>query len=105
MERSASITGTSDWKKLEFYFNSKNREDVDVGFRLGGYDSKCTGNVWFSDFEIEEGMRTYDTNWKFALFIVDSVDVNLQNKHISINMTESDVSDMKINMWRCKRWN
>ena len=47
-------------------------------------------------------MRTYDTNWKFALFVVDSVDVSLQNKHININMTESDVNDMKINMGRFK---
>lgn len=102
LERSEAIVGTSDWKKLEFYFNSKNRDEVEIGFRLGGYDDKCTGKVWFADFMLEEGLSTNDTNWKFALFIVDSVDVNIENKNVKINMTEADVKDMNINMGRFK---
>lgn len=102
LERSVALTGTSDWEKIEFYFNSKNREEVEIGFRLGGYEDKCTGRVWFADFIIEEGMNTEDTNWKFALFIMENVDVNLQNKDIEISMTETDISDMRINMDRFK---
>lgn len=102
LERSETISGTADWKKLEFYFNSKNRNEVEVGFRLGGYDDKCTGKVWFSDFMLEEGMATNDTNWKFALFIIENVDVNVNSKNVNISMTETDVSDMKTNMGRFK---
>ena len=29
-ECSKSITGTKDWQKLEFYFNSKNRDSVNI---------------------------------------------------------------------------
>lgn len=100
LERSNAISGTSDWQRLEFYFNSKNREEVEVGFRLGGYDEKCTGKVWFADITLEEGMPSTDTNWKFALFIMKSVDVDIDDKNIEINMTQADVSDMKVNMSR-----
>jgi len=102
VERSETITGTNDWQKLEFYFNSKNREEVEVGFRLGGYDDKCIGKAWFANFELEEGLDDVDTNWNFALFIVDSIDVNVNNKNVKINMTQTDVNDMSINMSRFK---
>lgn len=59
VEKSKSITGTNDWQKLEFIFNSKNRTSVDLGFRLGGYNDNCTGTVWFSDLKIESGSRKY----------------------------------------------
>lgn len=102
VERSHALTGTRDWQKIEFCFNSKNREEVEIGFRLGGYEDKCTGRVWFADFTIEEGMNTDDTNWKFALLTIENIDVNIQNKNIKISMTETDVSDMRINMDRFK---
>lgn len=59
VEKSKSITGTQDWQKLEFIFNSKNRTSVDIGFRLGGYEDNCTGTAWFSDFKIELGSRKH----------------------------------------------
>ncbi|MBR6504695.1 MAG: hypothetical protein IKT41_03160 [Clostridia bacterium] len=102
LERSEALTGTTDWQKLEFYFNSKNREKVEIGFRLGGYDENCTGEVWFADFKIEEGTMSQDTNWKFALFILDSIDVNINNKNIKLSMSQTDVNDMKLNMSRLK---
>ena len=51
-EQSKAIIGTEDWQMLEFKFNSKNRKSVPIGFRLGGNNSDCTGEVWFSDFKI-----------------------------------------------------
>lgn len=59
VEKSKSITGTSDWQKLEFIFNSKDRNSVKLGFRLGGYEDNCTGTAWFSNFKIEVGSRKY----------------------------------------------
>ena len=54
-EKSVAITGTQDWQKIEMIFNSKDREEVEIGFRLGGYLGQCTGVAWFSDFTFEEG--------------------------------------------------
>lgn len=41
-EKSKSITDTSDWQKIELLFDSKDREEIKIGFRLGGYDDNCT---------------------------------------------------------------
>lgn len=41
LEKSDNIEGTKDWTEVEFYFNSKNRTQVDLGFRLGGYEDNC----------------------------------------------------------------
>ena len=40
-ERSRAISGTGDFEQLELYFDSKNRTEVNIGFRLGGYDNEC----------------------------------------------------------------
>lgn len=41
-EKSKSITDTCDWQKIELLFDSKDREEIKIGFRLGGYDDNCT---------------------------------------------------------------
>lgn len=43
-EKSDNVIGTSDWTLVTFYFNSKNRSKVDIGFRLGGFEDNCTRN-------------------------------------------------------------
>lgn len=43
-EKSNNVTGNSEWTDVEFYFNSKNREQVNVGFRLGGIEDNCKRN-------------------------------------------------------------
>ena len=104
VEKSKSITGTNDWQKLEFIFNSKNRTSVKVGFRLGGYDDDCTGTAWFSDFTIESGYQPQDTNWNFACFVFTNTDVvidkNGTKSEIKLAMNSTDVSDMRQNMSR-----
>lgn len=104
VEKSKSITGTNDWQKLEFIFNSKNRTSVKIGFRLGGYDDNCTGTAWFSDFTMEAGAKSEDTNWNFACFIFTNTDVILEEngtkKEVKLSMNSTDISDMKQNMAR-----
>lgn len=102
LEKSNSITGTSDWQKIEFIFNSKNRTYVNLGFRLGGYDDNCTGTAWFSDFTIEKGIQNTDTNWNFACFVFETTDVNINGKNIKLNMNSTDISDLRQNMSRFK---
>lgn len=56
-EISESITGTNEWQQLEFIFNSKNRESVKIGFRVGGNICLAKGTAWFSNFKVEKGKR------------------------------------------------
>lgn len=94
-EKSVAITGTEDWQEIEMIFNSKDREEVDIGFRLGGYLGKCTGTAWFSDFLLEQGTITEGKNWKFACFIFENTDVIVDNKEVKLSMTNNDISDIK----------
>lgn len=93
-EKSMAITGTENWQKIEMIFNSKNREEVDIGFRLGGYIGKCTGTAWFSDFTIEEGTTSESKNWNFACFIFENTDVIVDGKEVKLSMTNSDISEI-----------
>lgn len=94
-ERSVAISGTQDWQKIELIFNSKDREEVNLGFRLGGYLGDAKGEAWFSDFTIEEGMPEHNNNWKFACFIFRTTDVTIEQKRVKLEVTRK----------RCKRHN
>ena len=76
-------------------FNSKDREEVSIGFRLGGYLGKCTGTAWFSDFTFEEGNSTESNNWNFACFIFENTDVVVDGNEVKISMTDNDISDIR----------
>ncbi len=101
-ECSENLTGTNDWQKLEFIFDSKNRETVEIGYRLGGNENKAKGTVWFSDFKLEEGIKDNSNNWNMVCFIVKNLDVNINNKNVKISMSLSDIEKMKNNMNRFK---
>ena len=94
-ERSVAISGTQDWQKIELIFNSKNRENANIGFRLGGYLGQAKGRAWFSDFTIEEGTVDNSNTWNFACFIFNMTDVVVDGKEVKLNMTQSDISDIK----------
>ena len=93
-EKSISVSGTNDWQKIEMIFNSKNREEVKIGFRLGGYIGECTGTAWFSDFTIEEGTKTDSKEWNFACFIFENTDVTINGKEVKLSLTDTDYSDI-----------
>lgn len=93
-ERSIAISGTQDWQKIEFIFNSKNRETVNLGFRLGGYLGEAKGEAWFSDFTIEKGSANTNNEWKFACFIFETTDVDIEGKQVKLDVTEKDVKDI-----------
>ena len=103
-ERSKTVSGTTDWQDLTFYFNSKNRTEVNIGFRLGGYAEKTKGTAWFSDFQVEVG--TPDTNkiWKMVCFIFPNIDVNVQignkQENVKLQMSEDDIETIKTNLNR-----
>ena len=95
VERSVAISGDSEWQKVEFIFNSKNRDIVDIAFRLGGTEGYAKGEAWFSDFKIEEGQPEEDSNWKFACFIFENTNVVIDQKEINIQVTNTDIADIK----------
>ena len=101
-EKSIAITGTQDWQKIEMIFNSKDREEVDIGFRLGGYLGKCTGTAWFSDFTFEEGALNESNNWNFACFIFENTDVVVDGKEVKISVTDNDISVIRDTIKRFK---
>ena len=107
IEKSYSIRGTNDWQDLEFMFNSKDRTSLEIGFRLGGYDSKASGMAWFSDFSIEMGSADQTNKWKFACVVFENLDVTLNGNggatgRYNFSMTNNDITDMKQNMERFK---
>ena len=101
-ERSIAISGTQDWQEVELIFNSKDREEVNIGFRLGGYLGKATGEAWFSNFKIEEGTASNNSNWKFACFIFQTTDVTIDGKEIKLHVTQSDINDIRNTINRFK---
>ncbi len=106
MEKSVDVTGTTDWTKLEFVFNSKDKTMVEVGFRLGGYAGNSKGTAWFSDFKIESGSADISNTWNFLCLLFDNVNVNIPydsgEKNIKLHLSEEDKEDMKACIERFK---
>lgn len=106
-EKSISYTGNSNqWQKVTFEFNSKNRDNVDLVFRLGSYDDNSKGTVWFSDFKIEKGTIEENNNWNCALFIMKNIDVEIEKdgnkKHTELELNNQEIKLLKENMERFK---
>lgn len=105
-EKSDNVVGTSEWTKIEFVFNSKNRQEVQIGFRLGGNYDDSKGTVWFSDITIEEAAADKSNIWNFLCLIFDKTDVNLNingiDKNFNLTLSQSDVDDMKLCINRFK---
>lgn len=101
-ERSKIVSGTNDWTELTLYFNSKNRSEVNIGFRLGGYDNMCTGTAWFSDFMMQEGIEDNSNIWNVACFIFKNTDVNIDNKEYKFQIDQDEIKLMENDMQRFK---
>ena len=102
-ERSIAVAGTVEWQQIELIFNSKNREKVNIGFRLGGFIDDCKGEAWFSDFKIEEGKKEENSNWNFGCFIFDNVNANINGEEVKYSLTEENVADIQDTTRRFER--
>ena len=100
------VSGTQDWQEITFLFNSKNRDKVNIGFRLGGYAEKSKGTAWFSNFKIEAGTAVQNNEWKFGCFIFPEIDVDVEidgkTEHVNLTMSDTDIQDLKNNLDRFK---
>ena len=99
-EHSEVLYGNNDWTKLEFYFNSKNNNKVEIGFRLGGNLLEASGTAWFSDLQLEKGISTEENTWNFGCFILNNMDVKLENKEIKTSFTDKEKMLVTSNMAR-----
>ena len=100
-ECSEAITGTTDWTKLTFMFNSNSRTEVEIGFRLGGYDEYSKGAVWFSDFSIEQGSLDSNNNWNIGCFVIDNINTTLDNgRKVELTASYDDLQTVESNMER-----
>ena len=106
VEKSDNVVGTTDWTKVEFVFNSKNRTELEVGFRLGGNYDDSIGTAWFSNITIESGLSDELNTWNFLCLLFDNVDVNVKikgnNQNVQLHLSETDKEDMRLCMQRFK---
>lgn len=106
-EISRSITGTNDWQELELMFNSNSRTSIKIGCRLGGNSGTAQGTAWFSNFKLEKGLNSTDSNWNVACFIFENTDVEIDGQNMKFSLSSSEIdavkSDMKNFQNSCKR--
>lgn len=103
-EKSDSLIGNGDWQRLTFQFNSKDRTNVDIVFRLGSYDDNSKGTVWFSDFTLEKGQKNSSNNWSFICLIMKNLEVEIENNGVktktNMELQPSEISLIENNMKR-----
>ncbi len=102
-EHSRVLQGDNDWTQIEFLFNSKCNDKVEIGFRLGGNLQSASGTAWFSDLKIEEGAVDEGTTWKFGCFIIDNANVEIDGKENQYTMTTENKSVVSVDMERLKK--
>ena len=64
------------------------------------------GIAWFANFEIESGVSDTSSNWNFALFICENLDVNIKKdgieQNVKISMSNEDIQVMAEDIERFK---
>lgn len=103
VEKSESFVGDNDWTRVEFMFNSKNRESVEIAFRLGSYDTDAKGKVWFSDIVLEEGTPDDNNTWTMAFFIFKNIDITIDENVYKTSMNNEDIQLIEKNIQRFKK--
>lgn len=99
-EHSRVLTGENDWTKIEFLFNSKCNESVEIGFRLGGNMVEASGTAWFSELNIEEGIQDTSNTWNFGCFILDNIDTVVESASVKTSMSYYEKSTIVTDMVR-----
>lgn len=99
-DQSIPIIGTTDWQEVNLLVDSKNAENLKIGFRLGGYDGYSKGKVWFSDLHVEKGVKDPTKDWNVVCFLIDNIDYNSDGIHKTYSLTSEDKSLLENNMKR-----
>ena len=99
-DQTIPIQGTTDWQKVTLLVDSQNQDNLDIAFRLGGYDGYSKGKAWFSDIHVEEGIKDETSDWNVVCFLIDNIDVNIEGKHHTYSLTQEDKDLLKDNLKR-----
>lgn len=99
-EQTIPIQGTTDWQEITLLVDSKEKEKLDISFRLGGYDGYSKGKAWFSDIHVEKGVKDTTTNWNVACFLMDTINTEIDGKTYKYSLTEEDKELLKSNIQR-----
>lgn len=102
-EHSAVLTGDKDWTQVEFLFNSKKENKIEIGFRLGGNLTEASGTAWFSDIKIEKGVSDSSTTWNFGCFLLNNADVAINNEEIKVFLSEDEKATIRRDMARLEK--
>lgn len=97
------MTGDKDWTQVEFLFNSKKENKVEIGFRLGGNLTEASGTAWFSDIKIEKGVSDGSTTWNFGCFLLNNADVIINNEEIKVSLSEDEKATIRRDMTRLEK--
>ena len=103
LDESVAVVGTNDWQEISLMFNSKNRDKVKIGFRLGGNHVNAKGTVWFDNLKLEEGITNTSTTWKMGCFILKHVNVNIDGEQYKFDMSMNDIETARSNIERFEK--
>lgn len=99
-EQTIPIQGTSDWQEVTLLVDSKEKDTLDISFRLGGYEGYSKGKAWFSDIHVEKGIKDTTTNWHAICFLMNNISTEIDGKEYTYSLTEEDKDLLKSNMQR-----
>lgn len=101
-EHSTVLSGDNDWTRLEFMFDSKSNNTVEIGFRLGGNLLRASGTAWFSDLTIEQGTPDQSNTWKFGCFVIENIEAQAGDKKVDVSMSYKQKQDVNEHIRRFK---
>lgn len=99
-DQTMPLQGNNDWQKVTLLVDSKNAENLKIGFRLGGYNGYSKGKVWFSDIHVEKGTKDPTKDWNIACFMINNVDFKANGKTYKYSLTTEDKRLLEANIKR-----
>ncbi len=99
-DQTIPIQGTTDWQEVTLLVDSKEKDNLDISFRLGGYEGYSKGKAWFSDIHVEKGIKDDTTNWHTVCFLMNNISTQIDGQSYTYSLTEEDKSLLKSNIQR-----
>jgi len=90
-EKAKILTGTNDWTKVEFEFNSGNRNSINVYCLLGGW-GEVTGKAWFDDISLKPVDQVKITGQ------MEVMEITAESKKIPLLINKRNNQLLKINI-------
>lgn len=93
----SDFTTDSDWKTIEYFFNSGESTRWSLCLQNGIYDAPCHGTAWFSEVKLEKAEMT--NNWKVLAVLIKNIDAKdangRDNEWVMSTMSDNDAKEIK----------